>query len=92
MATEKSVLRGIISRALAKGFTVSLFDGEEWVVRKSRNAQEVIGSMFTVDEETLRFCDADGVKVGDAFIVHGNSPEEVVCDHTDSDVMTEIIG
>lgn len=92
MATEKSVLRGIINRALAKGFTVSLFDGEEWTVRRSRNAQEVIGAMFTVDEETLRFRDAEGVKIGDAFIVHGNSPEEVVCDHTDSDVMMEIIG
>ena len=44
---------GTVLVALDKGYSVSVNDGEEWVVNRSRNFQEIKWAVDSVDECTL---------------------------------------
>ena len=78
---EKQIVRAIVNRALANGWSVSVYDGEEWTVKKSASTSEIIKATFTTDEEVLRFHDNDGV-VGLVSLIYGNDGWDVVSDHS----------
>lgn len=69
--TEQDIAREIIRRALAKGWTVSVNDGEEWVVRSSDNQEIIENHMGSTDSDTLRFR-AQGISVGTMLLIWGN--------------------
>jgi len=92
IALEKSIVRRIVKDALAKGYVVSLNDGEEWTVRQSSNYTEINKALFSVDEETLRFRDAKhGIAVGAVFLVYGNDGFDVICDYSANDLMEDLL-
>ena len=85
----KQAHRELIKAAFRQGFTCSVYDGEEWQVKRSRNLAACIAAIRSVDEAELRFRDKDGQPVGwalvsDAVDLH---PEEKVIDHTACDWM-----
>jgi len=88
---EKRIVRKIVKDALARNWTVTVHDGEEFPVRKSTDLKKIIAATFTTDQDTLIFRDADGNKVGDVALVYGNDGWDVVSDHTSSDVMDEFM-
>ena len=47
---EKGIAKRVVRAAIEAGYTVSLHDGGEYTVKRSRNLSEVVGAMFTVDE------------------------------------------
>lgn len=92
MATEISVLKALVSRAIARGLVVSVNDGESWPVKKSTDIQAIVEAATGVDESSLRFRDSvTGESVGFVYLVFGNSPEELIADHTDSPVMAALV-
>jgi hypothetical protein len=84
IAQEKTAAGRIIDRALAKGWLISVNDGEEWVVKKSVKRKQIMDALQSTDSDTLMIRKPDGTKVGTIFLVWGNSPEEVVCDNSDN--------
>ena len=64
------------------GYTVSVWDGEEWQVKRSSSLPAIKDAMESVDESQLKFRDADGNEVGWAFIVLGNDGGDEVCDYS----------
>ena len=82
IAGELAVLKKVVKAAIKNGWTVSLNDGEEWTVKRSRDANEVIDAAMTTDEDYLRFRDADGNNMGAVYFVYGNSPDEVINDYS----------
>jgi hypothetical protein len=92
IAQEKTAAGRIIDRALAKGYLISVNDGEEWVVKKSVKRKEIMDALQSTDADYLMIRTADGTKVGSIYLVWGNSPEEVVCDHTDKPEIAELVG
>lgn len=76
---ERAIVRRLVTDVLAHplGYTISLHDGEDWALRGSRNLNEIMGTIMSVDEETLRI---DGV--GRIFLVYGNDGWDVICDHS----------
>jgi hypothetical protein len=81
-AGEATKARKIVAAALAKGWVVSVNDGEEWTVKKSSNKTEILDALCSTGMDTLRFRDAAGQPVGSMLLVWGNDPKgsELVSD------------
>lgn len=75
----------LVKHALDKGYTVSVWDGEEWQVKRSTSIKAISEAVKSVDEAQLRF--RDGEKpVGWALVsAFGLEPDETVMDHTTED-------
>jgi hypothetical protein len=88
--TEFSIVRTLINRALSRGYTVSVYDGEEFTVKRSRDAAEIIGALATTGGDLLRIRTADGTKVGVIQLVY-NGDDTVIADHTDNAETADLI-
>lgn len=89
---ERFVVRGIVNRALDKGYLLTIFDGEEFPVLHSDDAEEVMDNLGHCDEEWLHVENAGRQKIGTIWLVYGNDPDEVVADCTDKPEILEIVG
>ena len=71
----------LIKAAINSGFTVSVWDGEEWQVKRSTKEGEIIDAVKSVEEANLKFRDADGNNQGFALVsAFGLEPDETVID------------
>lgn len=84
---EKS-LRQLIAAAVEAGYRVSVWDGGEWPVMRSKDEAAVFDAASGVDEAKMNFwkCSAEhpkawGLKAGTMLLVYGNDEETVVADH-----------
>lgn len=83
---EKS-LRQLIAAAVKGGYAVSVFDGEEWSLTRSKDEAEIFDTATGVDEAKLNIWKSNGggswTKLGWMLLVYGNDEETVVADHVD---------
>lgn len=49
--------KSLVQKALSLGYTVSVWDGEEWQVKKSTKANEIYAAVESVEEAELKFRD-----------------------------------
>lgn len=77
----------VIKNALAKGYTISVFDGEEWQVKRSRDEQAILNAAQSVDMATLRIRDGSGERVGDVEIIGYDSEAAANADGYDDSVV-----
>ena len=82
----------LINKALAKGLTISVFDGEEWQVKRSTSPKAIKEAIESVDESQLRLRDKAGEIVGWALIILDCEPDCMVADHTYNPLMCELCG
>jgi hypothetical protein len=83
----------LIKNALAKGLTVSVWDGEEWQVKRSSGYQVIKDAIESVEVAELRLRDQEGNVVGWAMIIpFGVEPDETVADYTANELMEELQG
>lgn len=80
-------MRRVIADALAAGYLLSVYDGEETTVRFSQDAEQIFGALRSTDEDRLNFYERVGgpsvgaVKyIGHVYFVYGNTGYDVVCD------------
>ena len=79
-----------------KPFCISVYDGEEYPVKRSRNVDEIMADVGQCEIETLyvRHVDKDGAtgtRVGGFTLVYGNGGWDVIADHTDNPLMHELL-
>jgi hypothetical protein len=79
---ERRIVRKIAQAMLAAGYSVTVNDGEELALVRSRKLSEIMEACFSVDEEHLIAYRADGSRVGFVFLVYGNSGFDVVNDYS----------
>lgn len=73
----------LVKTALENDYTVSVWDGEAWQVRRSTSYQAINEAIKSVDEAQLRFRDSGGQVVGWALVsAFGLEPDETVIDCT----------
>ena len=72
LAMEKLISTNLITSAIAKGFTVSVFDGEEWTVKRSLDFDTIFDALDTTDMNILSFRNAEGESKGKVVLVWGN--------------------
>jgi hypothetical protein len=80
---EQMIVAGLIRRALAAGYTVSVhdsYDGDgEWTVKRSRDTTAIMGALDTTGGDILLFRDANGVRVGTVTLIY-NGDDTVIAD------------
>ena len=79
---EAAAARKLVAIALTKGWSISVNDGDEWVLKRSSDKMAILHAMCSTGEDYLLFRQADGTKVGWVFLVWGNSAPELVCDYS----------
>jgi hypothetical protein len=80
---DQMVARACITDLLRAGFEISVFDGEEITVARSRRARKVLAAMATTDEDYLFvFRPGEAARSGWVRFIYGNGPGEVINDYT----------
>ena len=78
----------LVRYSLNAGHNVSVFDGEEWELRRSTKFQDIIEAIESVEEAQLIIVDSEGTRKGWALVTpFGVEDEETVCDYTITDFM-----
>jgi hypothetical protein len=78
----------LIKYALRNDCTVSVWDGEEWQVKRSTSLRAIVDAVKSVDEASLRIRDASGAVVAAALVAaYGLAPDETVIDHSANEWM-----
>jgi hypothetical protein len=80
----KNAIRELIKAGLGHGYTCSVWDGEEWQVKRSTSFKACMDAVQSVEEAQLRFRDQAGEIVGWALVSDGLDldPDERVIDCT----------
>jgi hypothetical protein len=82
--------RSLVKYALAKDMTVSVWDGEEWQLKRSTGFKAIIEAIESVEVAELRIRDINGSVVAWAQIIpFGLEDDETVSDYTDNAFMNE---
>jgi hypothetical protein len=78
----KTAYIDLIKYSLRAGCTISVWDGEEWQVKRSTSLRAIIDAVKSVDEAALRVRDQDGnvVAMSATVSAYGLAPDETVMD------------
>jgi len=88
---ERGIAKRVVRSAIALGYTVSLWDGGEYTVKRSSKLSEIVGAMFTVDEESLEIRDSEGGLIGTVWMVYGNDGFDAINDFTATETMEKLL-
>jgi hypothetical protein len=82
--------RHLVKFVLSKNYSISVWDGEEWQVKRSNKFQEIIDAIESVEEAELRIRNEEKVVVGVASVsAFGLEDDETVTDYTMTELMQE---
>lgn len=74
-----------IKHCLKAGHTVSVYDGEEWQVKRSTGYQAIVDAVESVDEAQLRVRDSQGNVIAWALVsAYGLADDETMMDYSDN--------
>ena len=78
----------LVKFALAQKYTVSVWAGEEWQLKRGSTYKDIIGAIESVEEVNLIIRDNLGNKMGWALVIpFGLKDEETVVDNTMTEFM-----
>lgn len=74
----------LIKHALSMNCTVSVWDGEEWQVKRSTSYKAIVEAVESVEEAALRIRNSEGAVIVNSVTVSsfGLEDDETVCDYT----------
>lgn len=80
-AIERRIAKKLLDEILRRGYSISVYDSEEFTLKRSTSKGEIINALATTDEDTLRLRDSDGDIVGHFFLIWGNG-EDLISDYS----------
>ena len=85
---ERGTATRLVRAALRAGYTVSVYDEEEWTVKRSGSEAVILPELASTETNTLLFR-RNGETVGSMLLIWGNDEtgEELIADYTDNDAM-----
>jgi hypothetical protein len=88
---EARIVRAIVSDALKMGYTVSVYDGEEFAIERSSNRSAILAECAATDEDRLYFTRNGQTKaIGVVWIIYGEG-DTCMTDWTDTDEVNAIL-
>jgi hypothetical protein len=78
---EARVVKLFCETMIAAQFSISLYDGEEWTVKRSTDVNKIMEAIQTTDMDNLRVRAPCGEHMGDCLFIYGNSASEVINDY-----------
>lgn len=88
--TELAIVYKLVDLILSNSWTISVWDGEAFPVKRSNNKKTIIEAMFSTEEDTLVLRNSAGEKVGSIYLIYGNG-EDLISDHSDNDTINHIV-
>lgn len=86
----RNAYKHFIKYALNKGCNISVFDGEEWQVKRSTKQKDIIDAVESIEEAELRVRDSEGNKIAWASVIpFGVEPDETIADYSANEFMQE---
>ncbi len=80
---QRAIIARIISDAVGEGYALDVFNGEDTMIRHSRDERAIMGALESTEEDQLRFR-RDGKRVGVVRLVYGNEGWGVANEYTPS--------
>ena len=87
---ETRIAESLVDEALARGYLVSVNDGEETTLRLSQDRKEILGAMYTTEQDYLWITKPGSKSIGYIWLVWGNE-EDLITDNTAHDDIEELI-
>jgi hypothetical protein len=86
----KKAYRHLAQYAIHASCTVSVWDGEEWSLKRSTSLKAICEEIEGVEEAHIRIRDAAGAVIATALVsAYGLAHDETVIDHTDNEWMSK---
>jgi hypothetical protein len=80
----------LVKYAISKGYTISVYDGEEWQVKRSVAYKEIVDAIESVEEAEMTIRDKQGDKEAWVLIgAFGLADDETVMDPSDNKFMQD---
>jgi len=82
----------LVKFALAQGHVISVWDGEEWQVKRSNHYKDIIDAIESVEEAELRIRSTEATNGGLTLVwvsAFGLADDETVVDYYDNKFMQE---
>lgn len=87
---KKPAYERLVRLALEKGYTISVWDGEEWAVKRGASAQEILDAIESVEEAELRIHDAKRTNWV-LVTAYGVAHDETIIDHSVSKTLEDLM-
>ena len=87
---EGRMASALVKACLAKGYMISVYNGEDWALIRGKAYREVMDALWQTDEEVLVVRNAAKEIVGRFWLVYGNSGSELVSDYSANAACDEI--
>jgi hypothetical protein len=87
--TEGKIANALVKAALASGYVVSVYDGEEWALKFSANRAEIMDAMFSTDGDVIAISAGpagERKRIGTVTLIYGNSGYDVISDYGAADL------
>lgn len=94
---ERRIISRLVKDALKAGYCVSVFDGEEFCLKRSTAYRAIMNSIMSTDEDMLRFRVATprsgpaGELIGNVYLVYGNDGHDVIADYSDNAIIRLLV-
>lgn len=88
---ERKIVSRIVKDALANDYKVSVFDSEEYVLKRSQSYKAIMEACFSTDDDTLVIRDNAGEYIGSIALIYGNCGYDVVSDYTYNETMETLL-
>jgi hypothetical protein len=79
-ATERKIATALVGRALAAGYSISVYDNEEWTLDRSTDCKAILAALTSTGEDVLRFYAGDQ-KIGWVQLIWGGG-EDLISDYS----------
>ena len=91
-AGEARIVRKLVGLILARGLTVSVYDGEETTLARSKDKRAILAAIGTTGSDTLTARNDSGARVASFMLVYGNAEDgsELIADHSAGDIALDI--
>jgi hypothetical protein len=71
-ATESRIAARLVDDALRAGYSVSVYDGEAWPLKRSTDRAAILDALASTDLDTLKFRDSAGEFKAWVTLIWGN--------------------
>ena len=78
---DELVTNFLVQDLLDQGFTLSVYDGEEYTVKKSRDYTEIVAALRSTDNDEL-VVRKDNERIGAISLIYGECGYDVISDYS----------
>lgn len=79
---EREIICAIAQAAIDRGLYVSVYNGENFEVKRTQSVKAVFDALSTTDEDYIHIHEAGGKPVGSFYCIYGNSGWDVISDYS----------